>query len=254
MSIQIENLSFGYKESLILNEISLEFQRGQMYGLLGRNGTGKTTLIKSMLGLLPLKQGQIRVNDRALSAISTRELAQQIAYVPQSEDLVYGIKVIELVVMGRNPYLNLFDMPGEREYALAQGALENLGISHLAQKSYAEISGGERQLVLIARALVQDTQFIIMDEPISNLDIKNQHEVLHKIQKIAENYQIGVILSIHDPNLALRYCHQSVMLKEGKVIFAGKTQDIINQDSLHTVYQMPFEVMAGEKGLYFCGA
>ncbi len=105
--------------------------------------------------------------------------------------------------MGRNPYLNLFDTPYSKEYELAQKALENLGIGHLSQKSYSEISGGERQLVLIARALVQDTKFILMDEPISNLDIRNQHDVLNRIKNIVKDFNIGILLSIHDPNLAM---------------------------------------------------
>ena len=251
MNIKVENLYFSYNDKYILENINLEFKKGNMYALLGRNGSGKTTLIKLILGLLKFKRGLITIEGKNSKKIPIKELSKLIAYVPQNEEAIYGIKVIELVVMGRNPYLNLFDMPSYKEYELAQKALENLGIGHLAQKNYCEISGGERQLVLIARALVQNTKFILMDEPISNLDIRNQHEVLEKIKNIAKDFNIGIVLSIHDPNLAMRYCNEAVLLKDGKVIHSGKTEEILCQQSLLEVYDMKFEMLNSKNGINF---
>lgn len=248
MDINIENLYFSYNDRYILKDINLKFKRGNIYALLGRNGSGKTTLIKLMLGLLRFNEGLITIEGKDSREIPTKELSKLMAYVPQYEEAIYGIKVIELVVMGRNPYLNLFDRPSYKEYELAEKALESLGIKHLMQKSYSQISGGERQLVLIARALVQNTKFILMDEPISNLDIKNQHEVLRKIKSIAEDFNIGVVFSIHDPNLAMRYSHEGVLLKDGKVVRSGEIQEILCPNTLEAIYDMSFEVLKTKKG------
>jgi iron complex transport system ATP-binding protein len=253
MDIKVENFYFSYNDKPILENVNLEFKRGNMYALLGRNGSGKTTLIKLILGLLKFKRGSITIEGKNTNEISTKDLSRLIAYVPQNEEAVYGIKVIELVVMGRNPYLSLFDMPSCKEYELAGKALESLGIEHLTQKSYSEISGGERQLVLIARALVQNTKFILMDEPISNLDIRNQHDVLEKIKSIAKDFNIGIVLSIHDPNLAMRYCNEAVLLKDGKVLHSGKIEKVLCQQSLLEVYDMKFEVLNSKSGINFVG-
>ncbi|MGH4117283.1 ABC transporter ATP-binding protein [Clostridium sp.] len=251
MDIKVESLFFSYNEKCILEDINLEFKRGNMYALLGRNGSGKTTLIKLILGLLTYKRGLITIEGMNSKRIPIVELSKLIAYVPQNEEAIYGIRVIELVVMGRNPYLNLFDRPYSKEYELAQKALVNLGIGHLSQKNYCEISGGERQLVLIARALVQNTKFILMDEPISSLDIRNQHDVLDRIKNIAKDFNIGILLSIHDPNLAMRYCNRAVLLSGGKVLHSGKTEEILNQQSLLEVYDMKFEVLNTRNGINF---
>lgn len=251
MGIKVENFNFGYDSKKILENINLEFERGHMYALLGRNGSGKTTLIKLILGILESKEGNIIIDDKNKNKISVKELSKLIAYVPQSEEVIAGVKVIEVVVMGRNPYLGLFDMPSEKDYELAQNSLDNLGIGHLSQKNYSEVSGGERQLTLIARALVQDTKFILMDEPISNLDIRNQHEVLAKIRDIAKNFNIGILLSIHDPNLAMKYSDRAVMISGGKVLHAGETQKVICKQSLLEVYNMHFEVLTSKTGLNF---
>ncbi len=251
MNIKVENLYFSYNEKNILEDINLEFKRGNMYALLGRNGSGKTTLLKLILGILSYKHGLITIETSSSKKKSIKELSKFIAYVPQYEESIYGIKVIELVVMGRNPYLNLFDMPSSKDYELAQKSLENLGIGDLAQRNYCEISGGERQLVLISRALVQNTKFILMDEPISNLDIRNQHDVLKKIKNIAKDFNIGILLSIHDPNLAMRYCNESVLLSDGKVMHFGKTAEILCEQSLLAVYGVKFEVLNSKNGINF---
>lgn len=251
MDINIENLYFSYNDKYILKDINLQFKRGNIYALLGRNGSGKTTLIKLILGLINYNHGIITIEGKSTKEILPKELSKVISYVPQYEEAIYGIKVIELVVMGRNPYLNLFDKPSYKEYELAEKALENLGVGHLMQKSYSQISGGERQLVLIARALVQNTKFILMDEPISNLDIKNQHEVLKKIKSIAEDFNIGVVISLHDPNLAMRYCHEGILLKEGKVVNFGEIQEVLSPNTLAVIYDMNFEVLSTKKGIKF---
>ena len=251
MNIKVEDLYFGYNDEYLLENINLEFKKGNMYALLGRNGSGKTTLIKLILGLLNSNRGLITIEGKNSKEIQSNELSKLIAYVPQNEEATYEIKVIELVVMGRNPYLNLFDMPCYKDYELARKALENLGIENLMQKNYCEISGGERQLVLIARALVQNTKFILMDEPVSNLDIRNQHDVLNKIKNIARDFNIGIVLSIHDPNLAMRYCNEAILIKNGKVIHSGKTQQILSQQSLLDVYDMKFEVLDSKNGMNF---
>ncbi|MGH4124537.1 MAG: ABC transporter ATP-binding protein [Clostridium sp.] len=251
MNIKVEELYFGYNDKYLLENINLEFKKGNMYALLGRNGSGKTTLIKLILGLLNFKSGLITIEGKNSKKIGSNELSKLIAYVPQNEEATYGIKVIELVVMGRNPYLKLFDMPSYKDYEIAQKVLKNLGIENLMQKNYSEISGGERQLVLIARALVQNTKFILMDEPVSNLDIRNQHDVLKKIKNISVDLNIGILLSIHDPNLAMRYCNEAVLLKNGKVVHCGKTEEIVSQQSLLEVYDMKFEVLDSKNGINF---
>ncbi len=254
MEIEIKNLSFAYKEKNVLNNINLSFKTGKIYGLLGLNGSGKTTLLKLILGLLNEMQGTILINEKNKMDFKEDEIAKYIAYVPQSLDITYDISVLDFILMGFNPFLRLFEKPNKNHELQAIEQLYQMNLSHLVSKSLISLSGGELQMILIARALIQNTEFIIMDEPVSNLDLKNQRYVLDKIQEVSRVYKKAIIITLHDPNLIKKYCDEAILIKDGEVISHGASTDIINRENLKRIFNMPFEKIRTTDGSsYFIG-
>lgn len=241
MGIDIKNLSFSYKDKNVLRNISLHFEKGKIYGLLGLNGSGKTTLLKLILGLLKEDQGKVLINEKNKLDYEEDEISKYIAYVPQNLNISYDVSVLDFILMGFNPFLRLFEKPNKEHEKLALEQLYQMRLTHLTNKSLTSLSGGELQMILIARALIQNTDFIIMDEPIANLDLKNQSYVLDKIQEISKLYKKSIIVSLHDPNLIKKYCDDAILLKDGEVISQGASIDIINKENLKVVFNMPFE-------------
>lgn len=242
MRFDAEELSFSYEGKPVLNSASLSVKTGEVFFLLGPNGSGKTTLLKIMLGILRPLQGRVLLNNIDISAWPQKKLAAHIGYVPQNHTPPFAFSVLEVVLMGRTPYLSSFTVPSHEDLNISCNALETLGISHLKSRSYAAVSGGERQLVLIARALAQQPDFLIMDEPTSNLDYSNQHMVLDHISRLAEN-GIGILISSHVPDYALRYSTNAALMKDGTVVAAGLSRDVINSDSLKMLYGIHVKVV-----------
>jgi len=248
MGIEIEDLSFAYKEINVLKMINLNFEKGKIYGLLGLNGSGKTTLLKLILGLLKENQGLIIINDKKKRDLKEDEISKYISYVPQDINITYDISVMDFILMGFNPFLRLFEKPNKDHETLAIEQLNQMKLSHLANTSLMLLSGGELQMVLIARALIQNTDYIVMDEPVSNLDLKNQRYVLDKIQEVSQLYNKAIIISLHDPNLIKKYCDDAILLKEGEVLSHGLSKDIINIKNLQEIYNLPFEEIKSING------
>lgn len=235
MTIAAQNLSIGYRDRLVGSGLSISLNEGESLALLGPNGGGKTTLLKTLLGLLPPRDGEVILNGKPLSAISVRERARLIGYVPQVHTGTFAFTVETVVLMGRTAYGSLFSRPGAKDIAVAREMLARLGIAHLAQRSYTEISGGERQLVLLARALAQEPRFVVLDEPTASLDFGNQGKVLREVETLT-SAGLGVLFTTHDPNHALRAAHRSCLLRAGAIVAEGKTRDVLSRENLEALY------------------
>ena len=213
---------------------------GEVLALLGPNGGGKTTLLKTLLGLLAPKAGEVRLGDRPLASYASRERARLIAYVPQSHVATFAFTVEAVVLMGRTAHGNLFSRPTAADRAVAARALERFGIAHLRERPYTMISGGERQLALLARALAQEPQFIVLDEPTASLDFGNQGKVMREIRALAAAGH-GVLFTTHDPNHAMRAADRAFLLREGARIAEGAIGAVLNRAQLEALYGAPVE-------------
>lgn len=245
MRIELIRACVGYGKTPVLQEINLTFESGRFYCVLGSNGIGKTTLFKSILGFIPIHSGEILIDGKSITKISLFELSHYLSYVPQAKDNNYDMNVLEVVVMGRARFIKKFSQPSKHDYRLAMDILEKLKIEKLADKKYSELSGGEQQIVLIARALVQEAQFIIMDEPASNLDFENQKKVLECLKQLS-GQGIGVVLTSHSPDHAI-YCNTEViMIDKNKCIHAGTIETTLTGELLKQVYGVDVQVIKGE--------
>jgi len=243
MAIVVEQLRFGYGPVEVIRGASFTVPAGQVTCLLGRNGSGKTTLIRLVNGILRAQSGTITIDGCDARTSPRQMLARWLAFVPQEHQSVFAYGVRELVVMGRNPYMGLFARPKDSDYDVAAQAMEMVGIAHLAERSYMEISGGERQLVLIARALAQETPYLLMDEPTSHLDFSNQHGILSIVRRISRERGVGVLMAMHDPNLALAYADQVIMLEAGQVYREGPVDQVMTGEHLEHLYGIPIKVV-----------
>lgn len=244
MKIELSKASIGYGDIVVLQDIDLCFESGHFYCILGANGIGKTTLFKSILGMLPTQSGQILIDDKPVNKIPPKQLAEYLAYVPQAKDNAYDMNVIDVVVMGRARFIKKFSQPSENDYKRATEVLEMLNIDKLLKKKYFELSGGEQQIVLIARALVQEAKFIIMDEPASNLDFENQKKVLECLMQLS-GQGIGVVLSSHSPDHAIFCKTEVVMIDKKKRIYSGSIDETLTDDILKEVYGVDIQLING---------
>ena len=233
--IEINDLSFGYGASDVLRSVSFSAGDGELIALLGPNGVGKSTLFRCLLGLLRPRGGTVNVNGRDVRSLTRAEAAREVAYIPQAATPGLGCTVLECVLMGTAPNLGILSAPGQRETELALGTLRELGIEHLADRSCENVSGGERQLALLARALVQNARVLIMDEPTANLDYGNSFRVMRRIAELAER-GYTVIFSTHDPNQAFRHASRVLVLKGGTLIADGKPSEALTEDCLNEIY------------------
>jgi len=246
MILSGHQLAIGYADRTVGENLDVALDTGEVLALLGPNGGGKTTLLKTLLGLLPPKAGDVRLDGRTLSARSIRERAQMIAYVPQTHIATFAFPVETVVLMGRSAHGNLFSRPSMHDRAVAAAVMERLGIAGLAERPYTMISGGERQMVLLARALAQEPQFIVLDEPTASLDFGNQGKVMAEIRGLAAS-GLGVLFTTHDPNHALRAADRAFLLRNGTRIGEGNVDDILTRERLQDLYQAPVETVVDPK-------
>lgn len=251
--LRVESLSYQPNKYTreILKQISESFETGQFYGILGPNGSGKTTFIRHLLGLLKVQKGSILLESRELSEYHKKELAAMISFVPQNTYLEADFSVYDIVAMGRTPYLKRFASLTREEEVLIEEAMEITNTLKFKEKRFNQLSGGEAQRVLVARAIAQDTPWMILDEPISHLDIKHQVELMETLKRLNEEKHKTIIAILHDLNLTSAYCNQVVLMKKGEVFAAGKTEQVLTRENLRTVYELDFEIqdlkMAGRK-------
>ena len=232
--VEIIDIDVSYGAKKVIEAVSLSAGQGEILGIIGPNGSGKTTLLKAMSRIVARDEGEIYLNDRNLNVFSFRELAQQIAVVPQDISIGFDYTVRDIVMMGRHPYIGRLASETARDREICDRAMHLANVAHLAGSSVHEISGGERQRVLIARALAQEPKILLLDEATSNLDISHQIEILNIIRGLTGN--ITVISVFHDLNLAAYYCDRLIMLKAKKVVAVGEPRDVLTRETLHAVY------------------
>ncbi len=235
MSIEVANLSFSYGARPILKHVSFAAQENQLLSILGANGVGKSTLFRCMLGLQKGYSGQILLHGKNLNAMSIMDIAKAVAYIPQSHYPSFNYSVFDMVLMGTTHQVSVISKPGKKQLQLVEQALERLGISHLKKRGYTQISGGERQLVLMARALVQKAKILILDEPTANLDYGNQIRVLTQMKSLAkEGYTI--IQSTHNPDQTFLFSDTVMAMKDGEIAAWGQPGDIFTEELIRNLY------------------
>ena len=233
--LAVKDLSFSYGHRRILEDISFEAHPGDFIALLGPNGVGKSTLFKCILRFLSHYSGEVCVDGRNIREMSRKEIASLIAYIPQSSSQVFDFTVLELVLLGAATRLPLFKTPNEQDEAKAMDVLSDLGIAHLAHQGCEEISGGEYQLVLLARTLIQEAKILIMDEPTANLDYGNQYRVMSKIASLTHEDFI-ILMAAHDPNQVLLHANRAIVIDGGNLVADGDPDEVMSQDLLSRLY------------------
>ena len=254
MKLEAESISFSYGRHEVLNGVSLSAGSGTLTALLGRNGSGKTTLMRILLGFLTPSSGSVMIDGKEIGSMSARERARHIAYIPQQTEAVYSYTVLDSVMMGLSPLMTVFQRPGKKEREKALSALGMLGIEHLSGRYINRISGGEKQLVMIARAIVQDAGILLLDEPTSALDYSNQMLVLETIDRLRdEGY--AIVLSTHNPEHALMHATAITALSGSSIAYSGPPEGLLDGTVLSTLYGrklMIKEIGEGERRRFVC--
>lgn len=255
MKLELKNVTAGYGKKEIVKDISFSMNTGESLFLLGPNGVGKTTLFKTILGFIKPQKGEILLDGKNMKKFSANELAKIIGYVPQAHNPPFPFKVMDVILMGRTAYIKKFGSPTKRDYEIANKAMATLNISYLKDEIYTEISGGEKQLVLIARALTQQPKILIMDEPTSNLDYGNQVRLLEHIDKLVKS-GIGLIMTSHFPNHVFLCASKVVVIKDGLLHSVGKPKDVLTEENLEDIYgtkSMMIDIKTNtNKNINFC--
>lgn len=246
-ALSFEAVCVDVGESRVLEDVSLELARGESLALAGPNGAGKTTLLRAASGVAPLVSGRISVEGHALGELSVRERARRIAVVPQDVALAFPFRVSELVLMGRAPHLPALGFERPEDIAAAAEALERVGVEHLADRSVLEISGGERQLVLFARALAQQAPVLLLDEPTAHLDLRHRLDVLAQVEAFVAEGGSALVVS-HDLGLAARSCTRAALLAEGRVQAQGAPEEVFSPARLREVFGVEAELLRSADG------
>jgi iron complex transport system ATP-binding protein len=241
--LTIENLTAAYGEKIVLEELSLELSRGEVLALIGPNGSGKTTLFRAISGVLPLKAGCVRVDGRDLASLSTAQRARYLAVVPQARRLPPAFTVRQTVLFGRTPYLGWLGQPERADLQRVAWVLEQTGLASLADQRVDELSGGEQQRVLLARALAQDTPLLLLDEPTAHLDLEHQSSLLRLVQSLAREQQLGVFMAVHDLNLVSLYADRVVLLFGGRLYASGTPKEVLVPEILNQVYRASLHIL-----------
>ncbi|MDO9578394.1 MAG: ABC transporter ATP-binding protein [Candidatus Cloacimonadales bacterium] len=255
--VELENISLGYREKRVIEDLSLSFESGEFCALLGPNGAGKSTLLKSLIGFLKPSEGTIKIAGKSLKNWPQPELAKVVSLIPQDFQLQFDYSVEEIVQMGRFPYLGYWQKYSAEDRNIVAEILEQLDLTSMKDNLYSQLSGGERRRVSIARALAQQTEILLMDEAFANLDINHQLEIMQLLSRINEEQRKLIILVSHNINLSSEYCRRIVMMKKGKVVADGKPAEIINQENLERVYNARLEIIknpvSGKPNLIYPG-
>jgi iron complex transport system ATP-binding protein len=241
--LQAQNLSVAYHGQPVLKNISFGMQKGEILALVGPNGSGKSTLIRALSGILPASSGTISLSGRLISAFSPAERARQIAVVTQGVSLPPAYTALETVLFGRTPYLNFLGQLSADDERIAQESLARVDASPLSGRRVGELSGGEQQRVLLARALAQSTPILLLDEPTSHLDIQHQMTLMELVHKSARECELTVLVALHDLNLAARYADRLALLENGELRAIGKPDEILTQETISRVYGWPVQVV-----------
>lgn len=235
-AIAVRNLSHGYGDRLVLQDVSFQVEAGSFFIIIGPNGSGKTTLLKLLTGLLPMTKGDVEVFSDELRRLSARKLARSIAYVPQNAPVEFPFTVTQVVLMGRAPHLGLLGFESEADTAIARQAMEITRIDHLARRRLDQLSGGEQQRVLIARAICQQPRIIVLDEPTAALDLAHQVRVMDLMERLKTERNVTVVMVSHDLNLAAMFADRVLLLDRGRMARQGTPEHVLEYTTLEKVY------------------
>jgi iron complex transport system ATP-binding protein len=248
MRLAVESVEAGYNGRAVIHGISLAVRAGEVFCMLGANGSGKTTLFKTILGLIRPMAGRVTIDDENIADWSRKRLAQALGYVPQAHTPPFAYAVSDVVLMARTIHASPFSAPGKHDMAIADESLARLGIAHLSGRRYTELSGGERQLVLIARALAQQARILVFDEPTSNLDFGNQVRVLHAVRELAAS-GYGLLITTHLPNFAFQCATRVALLKHGRILVMDAPREAMTEAKLEQAYETPLRIADAGQGM-----
>lgn len=243
LSLRADKIGCGYGKKQILKDVSFELRPGKVCCLLGPNGVGKTTLFKTILGFLPRMGGNFYLGEKDIDECSRREIAKVIAYVPQAHVPAFPFTVEDVVVMGRTAWLKNTRTPGKEDLDITAEILESLSIGHLRSRIYTQLSGGERQMVMVARALAQQPKFLVMDEPASNLDFGNQMRVLDQIMELKDR-GIGIIMASHHPDHAFICDSDVILISSDGTVTSGCCSEMLTEETLSRAYSIPVRILS----------
>ncbi|MFQ5450106.1 MAG: ABC transporter ATP-binding protein [Nitrospinaceae bacterium] len=234
--LRLKDVSFAYDKDPVLKYISLAIGKGEFVGILGPNGSGKSTLLKMMGGILRAGTGQISFRETDIDHYKRKILARSVAWIPQEHPQVFPFRVQEIVLMGRHPYLSPLTFEKEEDYGIADRAMKITETSHLAARRFNEVSGGEKQRVMIASAIAQEPEIMILDEPTTALDIKYQLEILNILKRLNLKKSMTLVLAMHDLHLASKFCRRLILLNQGRIIKDGTPGEVLQREILEEVY------------------
>jgi iron complex transport system ATP-binding protein len=240
--LQANEVSFGYRREYVLHNVSVQATRGAIVGLLGPNGSGKTTLLRILAGILKPATGRVTIDNQSLERLTRRDLARRIAVVPQETQTIFDFSVLDMVLMGRYPHLGPFALEGAADLAIAREALAATGTTAFESRRFSTLSGGEKQRVVIAGALAQQSDLLLLDEPTAALDLRYQLEIASLIGRLNRDRGTTMIVSTHDLNLAAALCERVVLLKQGRVIAQGPTRDALTAQNIRLLYDVEADV------------
>lgn len=245
MKVEIKNLSCGYRKHTVLENLEIVLETGIGTCVLGPNGIGKSTFFKTLLGQIKPISGDILVDSENISSLSFNEMARNFAYVPQAKGYSYQFSVEDMVMMGRSPYIRRFSVPTAKDREIVLNAIQQLGLNDFLYRKYSELSGGEQQIVLIARAVAQQSKFIIMDEPASNLDFANQKKLINAVKKLIDS-GTGIIMASHSPDHAFACCKKTLLFGKNKSFLFGNTEEVITSNILKSAYGVDITILSGK--------
>lgn len=242
MKLRVNGVCFSYESVMALDDVSFEVNRGEVLGIIGPNGSGKTTLLRCINRALDPERGTILIDAKDILKLDRKEIAKEIGVVPQNSTIHFPFTVLDIVLMGRTPHLGRLNGESTKDLRIARNAMKITNTLHLAERSIDEISGGEKQRIIIARALTQEPRILLLDEPTLHLDINHQLEILELVNDLAKKKGIIVVLVSHDLNLAGRYCNRLVLLNEGSIFSMGRPEEVLTRKNISDVYNIEVEI------------
>jgi len=248
MILKVENVSFAYDSTDVLQDVCFDVRKGDILGIVGPNGSGKTTLLKCLNRVLKPKSGAVLVGIQNIGRMRRKQIAREMGVVPQDSSVNFPFTVLEIVLMGRTPHLKLLSGESAEDLRIVRQAMARAGVDHLADRRINEISGGQRQLVFIARALAQAPRVLLLDEPTLHLDINHQLEILELLKDLAHREKITTVWVSHDLNLAARYSDGLILLHRGIIIASGSPQSVLTRENIREAYGVEVEINLTDSG------
>jgi len=244
--LKAENITFAYTQEPVIQNLHLEIPSGDFLGVIGPNGSGKSTLLKLLSGLLPPDENRVSFDGQDILTCKRKTLARSIAWIPQDHHLPFPFTVAEVVMMGRHPYLSPLTFESEQDIEITQQAMRQTQTEQFAHRKFNEISGGEQQRVMLASAIAQEPDIMILDEPTAALDLKYQIEILSILKRLNDSGNTTIIMALHDLHLASKFCRRLVLLKEGQIVKDGSPQEVLQKNILEEVYEVSVQIIRNE--------